>query len=385
MSSPEPVLLVMGDWDGRGGLQRYARDLIARWPERRITVLTWHVGWRRKRRVEGSTEVVSMPALYMWTSTPGPLAAAANTAVTLTTGVLTALQLRRRWRVAYAAGLHPEGTVAVVTAALSRRRAVVGTWLTGPLGNVARARRGLGPAALVVARRARWSVAETAAAARELRSAGFARVRVVAGGVDLDRFRPPTDAERAEARRVLGIRRGERVVVCCCRLDLRQKRVDVLLDAWARVRRPGWRLLVVGDGPDRSALAGAELVGWVEDVRRVWWAAEMFALPTEAETTALSLVEAMATGLPGVTSALETFRERGVAGVTLVDNDFAAWARALRALVEAEPATRRAAGQQAREWACAAHDIARAAVELGAVLDDRSAVTPCTWAPQELV
>jgi len=90
------------------------------------------------------------------------------------------------------------------------------------------------------------------------------------------------------------------------------KNIDALIQATALVRGqiPQFHLRIVGDGPCRSALEAlaAELgirehvdfTGEVDNVPQQLQQASMFVLPSLSEGVSLSLLEAMATGLPVV-------------------------------------------------------------------------------------
>jgi len=102
------------------------------------------------------------------------------------------------------------------------------------------------------------------------------------------------------------------------------KGLDVLVDAFARVRRriPTARLRLVGDGPQRTPLAeralalgcadSVELTGWIPhpEMPRVYAAAGMYAQSSHFESQGMAVLEAAACGLPvvgtnvGVLSAL---------------------------------------------------------------------------------
>jgi glycosyltransferase involved in cell wall biosynthesis len=118
------------------------------------------------------------------------------------------------------------------------------------------------------------------------------------------------DVDRATARRELGLEPDRPVVLCVARLAA-PKRVDLLLDAWPALGTQAL-LLVAGDGPDRPALErrAAGLEGRVEflgdrrDVRRLLAAADLLVLPSDREGLPMTVLEAMAAGVPVVASAV---------------------------------------------------------------------------------
>jgi glycosyltransferase involved in cell wall biosynthesis len=355
-SSREPgVLIIAASWSSRGGLKRHLVALAASIARHRdVTVLTWGGPTRARSRVDADgVRVVVVPAPFTWDRERSPLAAAINTIVSVATGVLAALLLRRRWSVVVAAGLHPEGTVAALAAGRTRRL-VVTTWLVGSLGNAERLRRSAGRAAVVgLLKRARWLVAETGDAAAELTALGFAsdRVRVVGAGVDLRRFRPRVKQPQRSpnSERHLAVYAG--------RFDLRQKRLDVLLDAWREAALVGWELVLAGTGEDEpvvrrivGSMANAHVLEWQDDVPALLASAELFVLPTVAETSALAMLEAMACGLPGIVSDVPGLASRRPDGVLLAANRPAAWIEALRAVDALDAAGRHEAGRRARAW-----------------------------------
>ncbi|MFI0373467.1 glycosyltransferase [Actinomadura sp. 1N219] len=153
------------------------------------------------------------------------------------------------------------------------------------------------------------------------------------------------------------------VVACVGRLSY-EKGVDLMLEAWERVsaRHPGWRLHVYGGGPDgerlkaqadAAGLSGSvEFRGVVADVEEALVEASIFALPSRAEGFPMSVLEAMAYGLPtvafdcapGVRALLAA--EHG-GGVLVEPGDTTAFARELDRLIEA-PDLRRTLGAEAR-------------------------------------
>ena len=106
---------------------------------------------------------------------------------------------------------------------------------------------------------------------------------------------------------------GAPTLLAIGRLD-RQKAYDVLLEAFAAAgcRAQGWRLLIVGSGPERGHLAArAEALGigaevtWrehVADPLPLYAGAEALVLPSRFEGTPNVLLEALACGCPAVVS-----------------------------------------------------------------------------------
>ncbi|NLF56031.1 MAG: glycosyltransferase [Candidatus Hydrogenedens sp.] len=138
--------------------------------------------------------------------------------------------------------------------------------------------------------------------------------RVLYNGVDTERFTPPTEEERAAARAKFGLPGNAFVVGAVGRLAP-QKNHALLLNAFATAHKalPGARLLVAGDGPLRGALEEqarrlglAEVVhfaGFQEDILPCLAAMDVYAMSSRYEGHSISLMEAMACGLPCVSTA----------------------------------------------------------------------------------
>lgn len=199
-----------------------------------------------------------------------------------------------------------------------------------------------------------------------------ARWSVIHNGIDLDRFRPGGHADRAAARAALPlldeVDPQAPLVVCVGRLT-RQKGQDVLLDAWRRLRVPGGRLVLVGDGPDRAGLedaapAGVLFTGASADVRPWIHAADVVVLPSRWEGMALAPLEAMACGRAVVMSDVSGARESVAPGdedhLLVPPEDPAALAASLAALLT-DPGLREAVSRRALRHARAAFDVRRTA------------------------
>lgn len=142
--------------------------------------------------------------------------------------------------------------------------------------------------------------------ADELRAHGVNTVEQVPLGVDLDRFHPRRRDSRSATRDRLGLPPGQ--VALFAGRFAREKRVDVLLDAWPRVERStGLRLALVGGGPREAEWRRhpyASRVHWlpfVADRDRfadLLASVDLYLAPGPYETFGLSALEAMASGTP---------------------------------------------------------------------------------------
>jgi glycosyltransferase involved in cell wall biosynthesis len=185
------------------------------------------------------------------------------------------------------------------------------------------------------------------------------RIEVIENGIDLPRYEPAAD--RAEFRRRLGLRPDRRHVVCVARFHP-VKDHAMLLRAFAAVAaaRADVNLLLVGDGPLRgdlerqaAALGVADRVRFLgvrSDVPDLLRAADVFALTSVSEAASLTLLEAMASRLPVVVTAVggnpEIVRD-GREGLLVPRGDAAAAAAALLRLLD-DPAAAAAMGEAGR-------------------------------------
>jgi UDP-glucose:(heptosyl)LPS alpha-1,3-glucosyltransferase len=190
------------------------------------------------------------------------------------------------------------------------------------------------------------------------------RIRVVYNGVDPDRFTPANAARfRAATRRTLALR-DEDVAALFVGSNFSRKGLQLLLEATARLGAAGDRLrvVVVGGRPsarwDRrvAALGLAEhvrFVGSVTEPERYYAAADVFVLPTHFDPFANVTLEAMAAGLPVITTrqnGVSEILESGRNGFVLEDPPTADALADLLAECR-HAARRRVVGQAARETA----------------------------------
>jgi glycosyltransferase involved in cell wall biosynthesis len=140
------------------------------------------------------------------------------------------------------------------------------------------------------------------------------RVGVIYNGVDLSPFATCGDDRRA-VRRELGVSGDELVLVQVARLDYLKDHGTALRTVAAAVsRRPDLRLLLVGTGPEQGAIQAlvhqyklernVRLLGLRTDVARLLSGADVFLLTSISEGIPLTVIEAMAAGLPVVSTGV---------------------------------------------------------------------------------
>ncbi|MCE9547626.1 MAG: glycosyltransferase family 4 protein [Planctomycetia bacterium] len=213
-------------------------------------------------------------------------------------------------------------------------------------------------------------VAPSIAIRDELLAAGYPpqRVHLIPNGVEI----PPEPDDPAAARRLartilaeanddLVLPPGARLAVYAGRLHA-AKGLTELVTAWQTVAqrdRNAW-LWLFGEGPLEDALAEqirtaglggrVRLAGVFDEVGDVLRAADLFVLPSHEEGLSLSLLEAMASGVPVVATDIPGNRqlvEDGTHGLLVPVQDATSLAAGIdRVLSDPAAATRAAAGRE---------------------------------------
>jgi glycosyltransferase involved in cell wall biosynthesis len=153
------------------------------------------------------------------------------------------------------------------------------------------------------------------------------RVRVIANGANLERFRPVDSTVVGEIRNELGVPRDTSLVVCASNLRP-EKGVSDLLAAAEKVvaDKPDTLFVVIGDGPlserlrQEAAKRGIEryvrFTGVRSDVHRFMAAADVVVVPSLQEAAGLAVIEGMAAGRPVVATRVGGIPEYLVDDVT---------------------------------------------------------------------
>ncbi|MFZ5449072.1 MAG: glycosyltransferase [Thermodesulfobacteriota bacterium] len=207
------------------------------------------------------------------------------------------------------------------------------------------------------------------------------KIRVVPNGVDMARI----DAARpgAKVSQELGLAEGVPVIGLVGRLDHWGKGHKELITALAQIKeRYPCHALIVGGGrreaeikqlAESLGLAGeVHFLGQRQDVPDLLHAMDIFVLPSYSEGVSLALLEAMAAGLPVITTAVGGNPEivaHGVTGLLIPPRDAGALAQALERLL-ADPAGAAQMGRNARRFVAAHYSLERLGREVNAIYEE---------------
>lgn len=206
------------------------------------------------------------------------------------------------------------------------------------------------------------------------------KLTLIDNGVDTERFRP---AQAGDDRLEAWQDDPDAFVIGSVGRLQQVKDQATLIDAFALLRRmlpdERLRLVLVGDGPLRDALAARVaaaglqdsvwLAGPRSDVAPVMRSLSLFVLSSIAEGTPVTMLEAMASGLPVVATrvgGIPDLVQEGVTGALVAPSNPEALAQALAGYVQARARARAhgAAGRARIEQAYSMHAMLRAYIGL---------------------
>ncbi len=188
------------------------------------------------------------------------------------------------------------------------------------------------------------------------------RVSVIYNGIDVSTFEGPD--HRETVREELGLGRDDLVVTLVARLDPLKDHPTAIRTLQHVVRRnANARLVLVGDGPERDSIRAlvrehrldehVHLIGQRSDVARLLSAADIALLTSVSEGIPLTLIEAMAAGLPVISTrvgGVVEIVEEGRTGLLAPVGDDATLARLVDTLAN-DANLRNRMGQLGRERA----------------------------------
>ncbi|MFM7375322.1 MAG: glycosyltransferase [Chthoniobacterales bacterium] len=164
------------------------------------------------------------------------------------------------------------------------------------------------------------------------------KIAVVPNGVDTKMFRPVTPTEREKARTALGASTGQFVAGALGRLAPEKNFQSLAALAHAM---PDVLFVIGGTGPERDAVLAASggaknlrLLGEVSDRPLFYAALDVLILPSLHEALPMTVLEAMASGVPVIASNLEGVSSAlGGTGLLVPAGDMNALENALRSVV----------------------------------------------------
>ncbi len=180
------------------------------------------------------------------------------------------------------------------------------------------------------------------------------KIEIIYNGVDLQKFRPAGPDTKAEIKNDLGITADK--VILFVGSDFKRKGLPTLLKAFSLLERNDVQLLIAGKGAKARYLSMAEKLGIQKkvifrgaerEIQRLYCIADLFVLPTIYDPFSNATIEAMASGLPAITTAYNgasELIENSLQGFVINDpSDSGAFAEKISsALLHAEDMGRRA-------------------------------------------
>jgi UDP-glucose:(heptosyl)LPS alpha-1,3-glucosyltransferase len=136
------------------------------------------------------------------------------------------------------------------------------------------------------------------------------RIKIIYNGVDLERFSPDNKTRRDEIRKSLGIPNNAKALLFVGS-GFERKGLRTLLEAVPLIKDRDIRVVVIGRGDVKKYKAIAENKGIADrilflgarpDIEKFYAAADIFALPTLYDPFSNATLEAMASGIPAITT-----------------------------------------------------------------------------------
>ncbi|HPJ26580.1 MAG TPA: glycosyltransferase [Synergistaceae bacterium] len=176
-------------------------------------------------------------------------------------------------------------------------------------------------------------------------------VFVVPTGIETEKFHEPCSEDvKNRLRQELGIEKGEKVLLSVSRLNA-EKNIQFMLEAVSELAKKcsvSFKVILIGDGPDRSPLVETAHALGLEDILvftgsvspdripMYYSLGDIFVFASTAETQGMVILEAMASGMPVVAiraSGIDDFVVDGVTGFKTIHH-VEAWAEKVQLLLE---------------------------------------------------
>lgn len=315
-------------WDDPGGVQVHIRELAGRLLNQGHDVQV--LAPARRPVPESWVRVVGRPVNLRYNASSAPIDPRPWSYAVIRDAL-------RAFRPDVLHAHEPETLSTSMWATLASRAPVVATFHSGAEGS--RLFAAAAPLIRAVTRRISVRIAVSHAAERFVAPRIGGSFRIVPNGVDVDRFANAQPADLGAGRKLLFVGR----------LDERKGfRIAVRAFAILASERPDLRMIVVGDGPERSAIDALpvdvrdriSMLGTVAntDLPPYHAACDLFlGTSVGGESFGIVLVEAMAAGLPVVASDIPGYDEvvrDGVDGLLVPSRDPVALAAAAGSILD---------------------------------------------------
>ena len=179
--------------------------------------------------------------------------------------------------------------------------------------------------------------------------------RINGVGLDTKKFTPVSAQERKESRGRLNIKADELFIVSVGELNKNKNHETVVIALGELLKETDLKIkyMICGDGPYRARLEEkiADLnlrddvftPGYVNDVRKVLWAADLFIFPSKREGLGMAAVEALASGIPVIAADNRGSREYmadGINGFVCISNTPAEYKELITKFVQLDAGSR---------------------------------------------
>lgn len=210
------------------------------------------------------------------------------------------------------------------------------------------------------------------------------KISILPHGIDTAKYPQSNEKIRRELKISHGVNPDCKVLLFCARI-VRDKGVDTLQDVWKILHRqfPDALLFVVGGGLNelldelRNLSAALDdsikVIGEVDAPQEFYQMADVYIFPSRHEGLPTSLLEAMASGLPAVTSDIggcEDVIQNGVNGYRVYSEDAAAFAEKISELFN-DDAKRKIFGERATKLIRETCDFATVIPKLAEIIAAR--------------
>jgi len=361
-----------------GGTEKQALTLASRLVANGIdvTILTsrFRYRWQRTERIQ-NVRVIRLPS---------PSLKVIGAMVFLTCLACYLIRYKNHYSIIHTFQIGYTSFVSILLAMVLRIPSLIKVASSGSGGDIQRAgRTAWRKLCLLMAKRATRIIAVSDSVKMELMDKHVhpAAIESIANGVDLELYEPSRDKPAMRRRSRLPDRN---TIIYTGRLSP-EKGIDVLVRSFAHlVQSQPCQLLIIADGPEQEFvvkliaehnLDGSVLLfSNVEEVAPYLKASDLFVLPSRFEGLSNALLEAMACGLPVISTRVGGSRdiiEDGVNGL-LVEVDAMEQLRDAMERVLCDRQLAAALGENARASVEAKHDMRRIANAYGALYRDLS-------------